>query len=97
VKEERLYQILVSPHVSEKASAMADESRHVAFVVRPDATKTEIRAAVEKLFSVEVEAVQVVNMRGKMKRFGKTPGKRNNWKKAYVQLKPGHDIDFVGT
>ncbi|MDH3376550.1 MAG: 50S ribosomal protein L23 [Gammaproteobacteria bacterium] len=97
MKEERLYQILVSPHVSEKASAMADESRHVAFVVRPDATKTEIRAAVEKLFSVEVEAVQVVNMRGKMKRFGKTPGKRNNWKKAYVQLKPGHDIDFVGT
>ena len=96
MNDERLYQIILSPHVSEKASAMADQSRHVAFVVRPDATKTEIRAAVEKLFSVEVETVQVVNMRGKMKRLGKTPGKRKNWKKAYVQLKPGNDIDFVG-
>jgi large subunit ribosomal protein L23 len=63
--------------------------------VREDATKPEIKGAVEKLFEVEVDTVKVINVRGKMK-YGKHPGKRPNWKKAYVRLKPGHDIDFGG-
>jgi len=95
MSEERLYQIILAPHISEKATGLADADRQFAFEVRVDATKHEIKAAVEKLFSVEVDSVQVINVRGKIKRFGKTPGKRQNWKKAYVQLKPGHDIDFV--
>lgn len=75
---------------------MADRDGQVVFKVLPNATKNEIKTAVEQLFDVEVDSVQVVNVRGKVKRFGKTPGKRKNWKKAYVQLKEGHDIDFVG-
>jgi len=71
-------------------------SNQVVFEVLSDATKNEIREAVEKQFSVAVEGVQVMNVRGKVKRFGKTPGKRRNWKKAYVRLAEGQDIDFMG-
>ena len=66
------------------------------FQVLADATKLEIRKAVEAQFDVTVEAVQVLNVRGKVKRFGRTPGKRSNWKKAYVRLADGQDIDFMG-
>lgn len=96
MNQERIMQTLLSPHVSEKSATLADRDGQVAFKVLPDATKSEIKMAVEQLFEVEVVSVQVVNVRGKVKRFGKTPGKRKNWKKAYVQLKEGHDIDFVG-
>jgi large subunit ribosomal protein L23 len=96
MNEERLMQVLLSPHISEKSTDVADKHRQVVFRVETTATKAEIGAAVEKLFEVEVENVQVVNVRGKVKRFGKTPGKRNDWKKAYVKLKEGHDIDFIG-
>jgi len=96
VREERLMQVLLAPIVSEKATRMAETDNQVAFRVLPDATKTEIAAAVESLFKVDVEAVQVVNVRGKMKRTGKLEGKRNNWKKAYVRLAEGNDIDFAG-
>ena len=67
------------------------------FEVLTDATKNEIKTAVESLFEVSVEGVQVINVRGKIKRFGKTPGKRTNWKKAYVRLAEGDDIDFLGS
>ena len=67
------------------------------FEVLTDATKSEIKTAVESLFEVSVEGVQVINVRGKIKRFGKTPGKRTNWKKAYVRLAEGDDIDFLGS
>ena len=96
MNEERLMQVLLSPHISEKSTDVADKHRQVVFTVEPTATKSEISAAVEKLFDVEVENVQVVNVRGKVKRFGRTTGKRKNWKKAYVKLKEGHDIDFIG-
>ncbi|MHC8596995.1 50S ribosomal protein L23 [Arenicellales bacterium IMCC55707] len=93
---ERLQQIILSPVISEKSTSAADSSNQVVFEVLSDATKNEIREAVEKQFSVSVEGVQVMNVRGKVKRFGKTPGKRRNWKKAYVRLAEGQDIDFMG-
>lgn len=93
---ERLYQVLLAPIVSEKSTRLADQANQVAFEVLPDATKTEIRQAVELAFDVDVEGVQVANVRGKVKRFGRTPGARSNWKKAYVRLKAGQDIDFAG-
>lgn len=96
MNEERLMQVILRPHVSEKTTNVADKHRQVVFAVDKTATKMEICAAVEKLFEVEVEGVQVVNVRGKSKGFGRTPGKRKDWKKAYVKLKEGNDIDFIG-
>lgn len=96
VRDERLYQIILRPVISEKSTISADKNRQIVFEVLPDASKTEIRKAVEKLFEVKVAQVQVVNVRGKVKRFGRFPGKRSNWKKAYVRLEEGHDIDFLG-
>ncbi|MBS1269896.1 MAG: 50S ribosomal protein L23 [Gammaproteobacteria bacterium] len=96
MKRERLYQVLVSPIVSEKSTRLADDGNQVVFEVLPDASKGEIKEAVQLAFDVEVEQVQVANMPGKVKRFGRTPGARSNWKKAYVRLKAGQDIDFTG-
>ena len=94
---ERMHQILLRPVISEKSTNAAEVNRQVVFEVLENATKAEVREAVEKLFDVSVTAVQVLNVRGKIKRFGKTPGKRNNWKKAYVRLAAGDDIDFLGS
>ena len=94
---ERLHQVLRRPIISEKCTNAAESSRQVVFEVLTDATKNEIKTAVEGLFDVSVEGVQVINVRGKVKRFGKTPGKRTNWKKAYVRLAEGDDIDFLGS
>lgn len=94
---ERLHQVLRRPIVSEKSTNAAESSQQVVFEVLTDATKNEIKTAVESLFEVSVEGVQVINVRGKIKRFGKTPGKRTNWKKAYVRLAEGDDIDFLGS
>ena len=94
---ERMHQILLRPVISEKSTNAAEANRQVVFEVLENATKAEVREAVEKLFDVSVIAVQVLNVRGKIKRFGKTPGKRNNWKKAYVRLAAGDDIDFLGS
>ena len=94
---ERMHQVLLRPVVSEKSTNAAEATRQVVFEVLENATKAEVREAVEKLFDVSVTAVQVLNVRGKIKRFGKTPGKRNNWKKAYVRLAAGDDIDFLGS
>ena len=91
-----LYQVIVAPIVSEKSTRTADKHRQMVFEVLPSASKTEIKQAVEMAFEVEVESVQVANVRGKVKRFGRTPGVRKDWKKAYVKLKEGHDIDFAG-
>ena len=96
VKDERLFQIILRPVISEKSTIAADKSHQIVFEVLQDATKTEIKKAVEKMFEVKVEQVQTVNVRGKIKRFGRFPGKRSNWKKAYVRLQEGHDIDFLG-
>lgn len=94
---ERMHQVLLRPVISEKSTNAAEANRQVVFEVLENATKAEVREAVEKLFDVSVTAVQVLNVRGKIKRFGKTPGKRNNWKKAYVRLAAGDDIDFLGS
>lgn len=93
--EDRLYQVILAPVISEKATYIADKHDQVIFRVAPDATKPEIKAAVEMLFEVQVDAVKVANVRGKAKRFGRFFGRRANWKKAYVCLKPGQEINFV--
>lgn len=93
--EERLMTLLHGPHLSEKAHN-ATELNQVVFKVDPSATKSEIRQAVELLFEVEVEAVRVINYMGKIKRHGLSSGRRANWKKAYVRLAEGHQIDFLG-
>jgi large subunit ribosomal protein L23 len=90
-----LYNVILAPHVSEKSTQLADTSGQVVFRVDINATKPQIRRAVEKLFSVEVESVQVVRQNGKKKNFGRISGRRKDWKKAYIRLKQGQDIDFV--
>ena len=95
MNNERLMKILLSPLVSEKSSISADANKQFTFRVATDASKREIARAVEKMFDVKVERVQVVNVKGKQKRFGAIQGRRANWKKAYVRLKPGSEIDFA--
>ncbi|CAB0150409.1 50S ribosomal protein L23 [Pseudidiomarina piscicola] len=96
MREERLLTVIIAPHVSEKSTVAAESANTVVFKVATDANKSEIKAAVEKLFEVEVERVRTVNVKGKTKRSGMRFGKRSDWKKAYVTLKEGADIDFVG-
>jgi large subunit ribosomal protein L23 len=93
---ERLMQVLLGPHVSEKATSVAESGNQVVFKVRNDATKIDIRKAVELLFEVKVERVSVVRIPAKKKRFGNRAGARQSWKKAYVRLAPGQDINFMG-
>ena len=95
MNQQRLMQVLLAPQISEKATHVADKHEQVIFRVAPDATKPEVKAAVELLFKVSVESVQVANVKGKQKRFGRYMGSRKNWKKAYVCLKPGLEIYFV--
>ncbi len=93
--QERLMQILLAPQISEKATHIADKNEQVVFIVTPDATKPEIKAAVELLFKVEVKSVQVAVQKGKVKRFGRGMGRRSDVKKAFVSLKPGQEINFA--
>jgi large subunit ribosomal protein L23 len=93
---ERLTQVLLGPHVSEKTSAAVERANQVVFKVRRDASKTEILQAVEKLFEVKVANVTVSRVPGKVKRHGMRSGQRSQWKKAYVRLAPGHAIEFLG-
>ncbi len=94
-QQERLMQVILAPVISEKSTFVADKHEQVIFRVIPDATKPEIKAAVELMFKVQVESVKVANVKGKEKRFGRFNGRRNNWKKAYVCLKPGQEINFA--
>ncbi len=86
--------ILEAPIISEKSTNAAEKNNQFVFKVKKSATKKQIKSAVELMFEVEVQSVHVLNMKGKIKRAGKTMGKRSDWKKAYVKLKPGHDIEF---
>lgn len=95
MNNDRLSRILIAPVVSEKSTRVADQSNQIVFKVLRDASKQEIRKAVEKLFEVSVTAVQVANVKGKIKRFGQTFGRRSDWKKAYVTLAEGSDIEFM--
>lgn len=94
--EGRLMQVLVAPIVSEKATMIAEKSNSVTFKVLQDATKFEIKAAVQLMFKVDVKAVAVVNIKGKTKRFGKSVGRRDNLRKAYVTLQPGQELNLGG-
>jgi large subunit ribosomal protein L23 len=96
MKKERLMKVLLAPHISEKATIAADSSQQFVFKVMPSANKLEIKKAVELMFDVKVDSVQVANVKGKNKRFGQIAGRRADWKKAYVKLQPGQDIDFMG-
>jgi large subunit ribosomal protein L23 len=95
ISQERLLQVLLAPQISEKATYVADKNEQVVFKVASDATKPEVKAAVESLFKVEVKSVQILNVKGKVKRFGGSMGRRKDWKKAFVCLKPGQEINFV--
>ena len=94
--EGRLMQVLVAPIVSEKATMIADKTNAVTFKVLQDATKFEIKAAVQLMFKVDVQSVAVLNIKGKSKRFGKSMGRRDNIRKAYVTLKPGQELNLGG-
>ena len=93
--EERLLKVLLAPVISEKATFVAEKNEQVVFLVTPDANKLEIKAAVEMLFKVEVESVQVANRAGKQKRAGRFMGRRNHTRRAFVSLKPGQEINFT--
>ena len=95
MNQERLMKVLLAPIVSEKSTMVAEKNEQVAFRVLQDATKPEIKAAVELLFKVKVESVQVLNTKGKSKRFGRFEGRRRNVRKAYVSLAPGQEINFA--
>ena len=95
--EERLLNILMAPQISEKATFVAEKNEQVIFRVASDATKPEVKAAVEMLFKVTVESVQISIVKGKQKRFGKFSGRRSDWKKAYVCLAPGQEINFASS
>lgn len=96
MNQERIFKILLSPHISEKATMVGDKDNQYVFKVAKDATKLEIRKAVEQLWDVKVKAVTTLNVTGKNKRFGRLEGKRSDWKKAYVSLVEGNELDFLG-
>ncbi|ETO94205.1 50S ribosomal protein L23 [Legionella oakridgensis] len=94
---ERLIMVLREPHTSEKATIMAERFKQFTFKVLRTATKGEVKQAVEQMFNVKVKSVSVINVKGKSKRFRQLNGKRSDWKKAFVSLQPGYDIDFTVT
>lgn len=94
--QERLMTVIQGPHLSEKSTIVSEKNNQVVFRVRTDASKAEIKKAVEMLFEVKVDGVTVVNVRGKVKRHGQTSGRRVSWKKAYVTLAEGSQLDFLG-
>jgi large subunit ribosomal protein L23 len=95
MNKERIFQVLLAPHISEKATLVADSGNQFVFRVARDAKKPEIKKAVEQLFDVKVKSVRTLNVKGKAKTFGRLQGKRSDWKKAYVALEAGQDIDFM--
>lgn len=95
MSQERLLKVILSPYISEKATLMGDKNNQYVFKVVPDATKVEVKRAIEKLFNVAVDKVSVLNVKPKLRRTRNGIGKRSGWKKAYVCLSEGHDIDFT--
>ena len=95
--QERLMNVLLAPQISEKATFIAEKNEQVVFQVVSDATKPEVKAAVELMFKVTVDSVQISNVKGKQKRFGRHLGRRSNWKKAFVCLAPGQEINFAAS
>jgi large subunit ribosomal protein L23 len=95
MNQERIFQILRAPHISEKSAVLGDAANQAVFRVSVDAKKAEIKEAVEQLFNVKVASVRTANMKGKSKRLGLHRGRRSDWKKAYVSLEQGHEIDLA--
>lgn len=95
MNKERLMQVLLAPVISEKSTHVADKHEQIIFKVATDATKLEVKSAVELMFNVKVDSVQMLNVKGKTKRFGRFMGSRKDWKKAYVSLQPGQEINFA--
>lgn len=95
IEQIKLASVLYAPIVSEKSSNAADQNNQFVFKVKKSATKLQIKNAVELMFGVEVASVRVLNVKGKIKRFGRTLGKRSDWKKAYVKLQSGHNIELA--
>lgn len=96
MNQERVFQVLLGPHVSEKSTILTEAANQVVFKVATDASKDEIKQAVEQLFEVKVAGVRVVNVGGKQKGFGRVRGRRSDWKKAYVSLEGDQQIDLLG-
>jgi len=96
MNQERIYKVLLGPHISEKSTVVSEAGNQVVFKVVKDAAKPEVKAAVETLFDVKVKNVRVSNVKGKAKNFGRIRGRRSGWKKAYVSLQDGYEIDFLG-
>ena len=96
MNQERVFKVLMGPHVSEKSTVLAEVANQVVFKVATDASKDEIKTAVEQLFEVKVKDVRVTSMKGKRKGVGRVRGRRADWKKAYVALEEGQQIDFLG-
>ncbi|AEI35162.1 MULTISPECIES: 50S ribosomal protein L23 [Francisella] len=94
--QEKLLKTVVRPHVSDKTYGLSDANSTIVFEVARTATKQDVKSAVEKLFEVKVESVNILNVKGKARRFGRVEGRTKAWKKAYVKLAEGHDINFVG-
>jgi large subunit ribosomal protein L23 len=94
MKQQDLIRVLQAPIISEKSTLLADQQNRYVFKVKKTATKKNIKQAVELMFSVQVDSVHVLNVKGKIKRFGKFIGSRSDWKKAYIKLKPGSNIDL---
>jgi len=97
MNQERMYKVLLGAHISEKATVVADEANQFVFKVSKDATRPEIKKAVEGIYEVSVKNVTVLNVKGKVKRNQRGVSKKPSWKKAYVRLEDGHDIDFSST
>ena len=95
LSQDKLFQVLLAPVVTEKSTRAAEDGGQVVFYVQPSATRNDVKAAVEQAFEVEVDLVRVLNVKGKNKRFGRTLGRRSDRKKAYIRLKEGSDIDFA--
>jgi large subunit ribosomal protein L23 len=96
MSKNRLYQVLLSPRVTEKTTQVGESSNQYVFRVIKDANKSEVKGAIEMLFDVSVKSVRIVNVKGKSKSFRQRPGKRSDWKKAYVRVQEGQVIDFLG-
>jgi len=96
MNKNRLYQVLLAPRVTEKSTRVGEDANQYVFHVVDDASKSEVKGAVEMLFDVNVESVRIVNVKGKSKSFRMRPGKRSDWKKAYVRVQEGQVIDFLG-
>jgi large subunit ribosomal protein L23 len=95
MSQDRLFSVLLGPIVSEKSTMIGEKHEQVAFRVKHDATKPEVKAAIELLFKVQVDSVRILNQKGKQKRFGRLEGRRSNVRKVYVRLKPGQEINFA--